>query len=225
MSQPGGCIKPDGLWRLGKCHEVASHNANHPPGWVWSGTATLPEAQGLCQLRLSPKASELPLNPKPHATRSISLLALRAPPIEPKLPWLPSMLFPTSCTSLCDFSEGSEGILQLLPTLPPRDSQQSREPIWGYPLSPDFLPMPPCSHICHNSSSIMKHSSTALGMMAGVPNSPHYKVHWPELEVAKRMNSLAWPAPPLVITWLAPSHLSGLTLTILFLKRPLQAPK
>lgn len=103
-------MKPDGLWRLGKCHEVASHNANHPPGWVWSGTASLPEAQGLCQLRLSPKASELPLNPKPHATRSISLLALRAPPIKPKLPWLPSMLFPTSCTSLCDFSEGSEGL-------------------------------------------------------------------------------------------------------------------
>lgn len=94
MSQPGGCIKPDGLWRLGKCHEVASHNANHPPGWVWSGTATLPEAQGLCQLRLSPKASELPLNPKPHATRSISLLALRAPPLSPSCLGCPPCSFP-----------------------------------------------------------------------------------------------------------------------------------
>lgn len=49
-------------------------------------------------------------------------------------------------------------------------------------------------------------------MMPGVPNFPCYKVHWPELEVAKGMNFPAWPAPPRVITWLAPSHAPGLTL-------------
>lgn len=69
------------------------------------------------------------------------------------------------------------------------------------------------------------HTSSVLGMMPGVPNFPCYKVHWPELEVAKGMNFPAWPAPPLVITWLAPSHAPGLTLDIPFSERSPQAPK
>ena len=53
------------------------------------------------------------------------------------------------------------------------------------------------------------HASSALGKTAGVPNFPCYKVHRPGLEVAKGIDSPAWPVLPPSL--LAPSGPLGLT--------------
>lgn len=99
VSQPGCCMELHGLRRLGKSHGCPPTPTPH--GWVW--TATLPEAQGLSRLRWSPKASELPLNPKP-AEQGASLTWLR-------LPLLPLTALPSIMYICCDFSEGSESLM------------------------------------------------------------------------------------------------------------------
>lgn len=85
--------------------------------WLPSPDASpLTEVQGLPQ-RLSPKASELFLNAKPTELGP-SLAWLSGPPQLGRLPLLPLMHPLGSYTSLCDFSEGLEGLLasQFLPT-------------------------------------------------------------------------------------------------------------
>lgn len=65
-----------------------------------SDTVTLPEAQRRPPLRLSPKSSELFLNPKPIEQGSSLAWLLGPPPVGPRLPWLPLTQLPSSYTSL-----------------------------------------------------------------------------------------------------------------------------
>lgn len=161
MSQPGLCIKPDGLWRLGKCHDCPPLTPGSPD-WTWH--FTLPEAQGLSHLGLTPRLQAVPQSHTPQNEVHLSVSSW-GPSVGPRLPLLPLMLILTSYTSLCDFNGGLEAF-QLLPTLPPQGPQRPREPepiFQVLPTSPNLSSMCPRLHFAHNDSNIMRRIQHLLG--------------------------------------------------------------
>lgn len=130
--------------------------------WLPSPQASpLPEVQGLPQLRLSPKASELSLNAKPTELGP-SLAWLSGPPqLGPDCLCCPSHTLPAATPDSVTSARAwrawwPSGSSQLL-LLRGFEGLESLEPIFQMlPISSAFAPRLPCSYFGHNNSNTMR---------------------------------------------------------------------
>lgn len=140
MSQPGLSIKPDGIWRLGRCEDCPPPTPESP---VWAWHFMLPEHQGLSHLGLTPRLHICPPTPDPMGKGPLLGQLWRPSQLGPGLPLLPPMPHPTSnptsMTSARAWRPSSSSLLAFLRVL---KGLKSPSP------SSEHCPLDPTSHPC-----------------------------------------------------------------------------